>query len=163
MRFGLVIFDCDGVLIDSELLSVQADVECLAEYGIDLSAEEVIERYTGTSSMVADLEARYGRALPGFDERQRQLAHPLFEAGLKTIPGGDNPDRFASLQGLRRVEQLARAVAAYIVARPPPRPFPSEHLQRDRGRAWQAGARFVPPCGRADGGRAAMLRRCRRQ
>ena len=34
MRFDLVIFDCDGVLIDSELLSVRADLECLAEDGI---------------------------------------------------------------------------------------------------------------------------------
>src|SRR5713226_1725309 len=87
MSFDLVIFDCDGVLIDSELLSVQADIACLAEYGIELSAEEIIERYTGTSGMLADLEARYSRTLPGFDERHRQLVRPLFEAHLRAIPG----------------------------------------------------------------------------
>jgi HAD superfamily hydrolase (TIGR01509 family) len=87
VRFDLVIFDCDGVLIDSELLSVQADIECLAEHGIDLSVEEILDRYTGTSGMVADLESRYGRILPGFDERHRQLVRPLFEAGLQAIPG----------------------------------------------------------------------------
>ena len=87
MTFDLVIFDCDGVLIDSELLSVQADIACLAEYGIEMSAEEIIERYTGTSGMLADLEARYGRTLPGFGERYRQLVRPLFEAELKAIPG----------------------------------------------------------------------------
>ena len=87
MRFDLVIFDCDGVLIDSELLSVQADIACLAEYGIEMSAEEIIERYTGTSGMLADLEARYGRTLPGFDERHHQLVRPLFEADLRAIPG----------------------------------------------------------------------------
>ena len=87
MSFDLIIFDCDGVLIDSELLSVQADIACLAEYGIELSAEEIIERYTGTSGMLADLEARYGRTLPGFGERYRQLVRPLFEAELKAIPG----------------------------------------------------------------------------
>ena len=87
MRFDLVIFDCDGVLIDSELLSVQADIACLAEYGIEISAEEIIERYTGTSGMLADLEARYGRMLPGFDERHHQLVRPLFETGLRAIPG----------------------------------------------------------------------------
>ena len=86
MPFDLVIFDCDGVLIDSELLSMQADVECLAEYGIAMSAEEILERYTGTSGMVADLEARYGRTFPGFDERHLQLVDPLFEAGLQAIP-----------------------------------------------------------------------------
>src|SRR5216684_3580582 len=87
MRFDLVIFDCDGVLIDSELLSVQADIACLAEYGIELSAEEIIERYTGTSGMLADLEARYGRSLPGFDERHHHLVRPLFEADLTALPG----------------------------------------------------------------------------
>ena len=87
MAIELVIFDCDGVLIDSELLSVEADIACLAEYGIDFSAEEIIERYAGTSDMVADLEARYGRALPGFDARHRQLVGPLFEAHLQAIPG----------------------------------------------------------------------------
>jgi beta-phosphoglucomutase-like phosphatase (HAD superfamily) len=49
MRFDLVIFDCDGVLIDSELLSVEADVACLAEDGIDLPAEEILERYTASA------------------------------------------------------------------------------------------------------------------
>ena len=87
MRFDLVIFDCDGVLIDSELLSVEADIACLAEYGIELTAEEIIARYVGTSHMVADLEARYGRRLPGFSERYRQIARPLFEAKLQAIPG----------------------------------------------------------------------------
>jgi len=86
MRFDLVIFDCDGVLIDSELLSVQVDLQCLAEFGIELSADEIIERYTGTSGMVADLEARYGRTLEGFDERHRQLVRPLFEARLQAVP-----------------------------------------------------------------------------
>jgi HAD superfamily hydrolase (TIGR01509 family) len=87
MSFDLVIFDCDGVLIDSELLSIEADVECLAEYGITLSTDEILERYTGTSDMVTDLEARFGRALPGFNERHRELVRPLFEAGLRAIPG----------------------------------------------------------------------------
>jgi beta-phosphoglucomutase-like phosphatase (HAD superfamily) len=80
MRFDLVIFDCDGVLIDSELLSIEADIACLAEYGIDLTADEIIDRYVGKSGMVADLEARFGRTLPGFAERYTQLVRPLFEA-----------------------------------------------------------------------------------
>jgi phosphoglycolate phosphatase-like HAD superfamily hydrolase len=89
MRFDLVIFDCDGVLIDSELLSVQADRACLAEYGIDLTADEIIERYTGISmaGMLADLEAEYGRPLPDFAHRHRQRLRPLFEAKLRAIPG----------------------------------------------------------------------------
>jgi HAD superfamily hydrolase (TIGR01509 family) len=87
MGLGLAVFDCDGVLIDSELLSVEADIACLAEYGIAIAAEEIIERYVGKSDMVADLETRYGRPLPGFDDRHRELIRPLFEARLKPMRG----------------------------------------------------------------------------
>ncbi len=65
MRWDLVIFDCDGVLIDSELLSVRADRECLAECGIELSADEILERYTGISfaGMMADIETGRSRQI----------------------------------------------------------------------------------------------------
>ena len=85
----LVIFDCDGVLIDSELLSVEADLACLAEYGIAIPAAEILDRYTGISlaGMVADLEARYGRRLPDFAARHRPHLRRLFEAELAAMPG----------------------------------------------------------------------------
>jgi HAD superfamily hydrolase (TIGR01509 family) len=87
--FDLVIFDCDGVLIDSELLSIRADQECLAECGIELSAEEILERYTGISfaGMVADLEARHGPLPADFADRHRLRLWPLFEQELQAIPG----------------------------------------------------------------------------
>jgi HAD superfamily hydrolase (TIGR01509 family) len=89
MRFDLVIFDCDGVLIDSELLSVRADRETLAECGIELSIEEILDRYTGISfaGAVADLEARYGRLPADFAERRRRHLWPLFDSELQAIPG----------------------------------------------------------------------------
>ena len=86
----LVIFDCDGVLIDSELLSVEADLACLAEEGIvDLSAEDILERYTGISmaGMLSDLETRYGRSFPDFAARHRQCLTALFENSLQPIRG----------------------------------------------------------------------------
>lgn len=88
-RFNLVIFDCDGVLIDSELLSVRADLACLAEAGITLSEDEILERYTGisTAGMLADLEARHGRKLADFPRRHQQRLEVLFEAELRAIPG----------------------------------------------------------------------------
>lgn len=49
----LVIFDCDGVLVDSEILSAQVFSECLAEdYGIHVSSHYSLEAYRGKS--VAD-------------------------------------------------------------------------------------------------------------
>jgi HAD superfamily hydrolase (TIGR01509 family) len=89
MDWDLVIFDCDGVLIDSELLSVEADIACLAEHGIAMPADEILERYTGISmaGMLADLERRHGREFPGFAGRHRQRLEELFEAELKPIAG----------------------------------------------------------------------------
>src|SRR5215207_6109129 len=87
-EFDLVIFDCDGVLIDSEMLSVRADIECLAEHGIELSADEILERYTGISlaDMLSDLETRFGRPLPRFADHHVRL-RALFEAELQPIAG----------------------------------------------------------------------------
>lgn len=56
----LVIFDCDGVLVDSEILSAQVFSECLAEqYGIQVDAHYSLESYRGKSvadciSMITD-------------------------------------------------------------------------------------------------------------
>ena len=88
MRWDLVIFDCDGVLIDSELLSVRADRECLAECGIELTEAELLERYTGISwaGMVADLVTRHGPLPADLDERYRRRYWPLLESELQAIP-----------------------------------------------------------------------------
>ena len=48
----LVIFDCDGVLVDSEIISAQVSSDCLKEIGVELSAEQILETYRGKS--VAD-------------------------------------------------------------------------------------------------------------
>jgi HAD superfamily hydrolase (TIGR01509 family) len=65
MNWDLVIFDCDGVLIDSELLTIRVEVALLAELVITITEEEIIEPYCGISmtAMVADLEARFGCTL----------------------------------------------------------------------------------------------------
>ena len=86
----LIIFDCDGVLIDSEVISCRADSACLAEIGIVLSADEIMQRYLGISAdaMCADIEQRLGRALPlDFAEMLRLRVAAAFEAELAPIPG----------------------------------------------------------------------------
>jgi HAD superfamily hydrolase (TIGR01509 family) len=87
---GLTIFDCDGVLIDSEVIACGADVACLAEIGISLPAEEIMERYLGISAaaMCADIERRHGRRLPvDFAERLRLRTAAAFEAELSPMAG----------------------------------------------------------------------------
>ena len=49
-HFDLVIFDCDGVLVDSEVISCRAHAEVLTRHGYPISAEQVFHRFLGRST-----------------------------------------------------------------------------------------------------------------
>jgi HAD superfamily hydrolase (TIGR01509 family) len=86
----LVIFDCDGVLIDSERLAVKVDVVVLRELGWPLSEAEVIERFVGRSDRdtKAAIEAHLGRLLPAdWDEPFKPLYEQAFAAELAPVDG----------------------------------------------------------------------------
>lgn len=65
-QIDLVIFDCDGVLVDSEKLSIEVDRRVLADLGWSLSHDEILHRFVGRSSahFRAEVEAHRGRPLP---------------------------------------------------------------------------------------------------
>jgi HAD superfamily hydrolase (TIGR01509 family) len=69
-RYDLVIFDCDGVLVDSERLAVAMESRVLTEIGWPLSEAEVIERFVGRSSiyMKAEIESVIGRTVDWWTE-----------------------------------------------------------------------------------------------
>jgi HAD superfamily hydrolase (TIGR01509 family) len=86
----LVIFDCDGVLVDSEPIAVRIDVEMLAEVGVTMTEQEVIERFVGRSPEVilAETEARLGRRVPhGWFERGEARIRRAYATELKPVPG----------------------------------------------------------------------------
>ncbi|MFB7978083.1 HAD family hydrolase [Streptomyces vinaceus] len=58
----LVIFDCDGVLVDTERLAVRLQVDLGAELGWPLTEDEVVERFIGRSeeSIVEQIAERIG-------------------------------------------------------------------------------------------------------
>jgi len=90
MAWDLVIFDCDGVLIDSEPLTIRLEIALLAEHGIAITADEINERYCGVSmkAMLSDLEARHGRSLgDDFAARHAASLARLCEAELQVMPG----------------------------------------------------------------------------
>ena len=62
----LIIFDCDGVLVDSEILSARVDVEFLREIDYEISPEELAHRFAGfTTERIFQLAAEEaGRSLP---------------------------------------------------------------------------------------------------
>ena len=74
-RFDLVIFDCDGVLIDSERLAVRTESEILTELGWPLTEGDVIERFVGRSSgyMQSVIEEKLGRPIDWRVEFERRV------------------------------------------------------------------------------------------
>ncbi len=87
--FDLVIFDCDGVLVDSEPLSLAAARAALARAGLALDEATVRESYLGRSAafLVADAEARLGRALPAdFLATLGEAVFADFRRDLRAIP-----------------------------------------------------------------------------
>jgi beta-phosphoglucomutase-like phosphatase (HAD superfamily) len=61
-----VIFDCDGVLVDSEPLSNRVLAQMLTEVGLPTTTSAAMSEYMGssTATVVAVVEKRLGRALP---------------------------------------------------------------------------------------------------
>ena len=86
----LVIFDCDGVLVDSERLAIEVDVKMLHELGWPLSKSEVIERFVGRSDREtrSAIEEHLGRKLPAsWDEQVNRRYREVFETQLAPVPG----------------------------------------------------------------------------
>jgi HAD superfamily hydrolase (TIGR01509 family) len=86
----LVIFDCDGVLVDSEPIAVRIDVQTLAEFGLEMSEAEIIKRFVGRSQTVMRevIEAHIGRRLPeDWEVRAERGYREAFEAELQAIAG----------------------------------------------------------------------------
>jgi HAD superfamily hydrolase (TIGR01509 family) len=89
-RPALVVFDCDGVLVDTERLTVGVEARVLTELGWTITAEEVVERWMGRSSaaQLADLEAHLGpEGAREFDELTTSELHETFARELTTVEG----------------------------------------------------------------------------
>ena len=86
----LIIFDCDGVLVDSEIVSFKVEAEMFAEIGIRLSAHDLLMRFLGTSSasMFAIIEREHGIRLPtDFAAQATRRTLEVFDRELKPISG----------------------------------------------------------------------------
>ena len=82
-KFDLVIFDCDGVLVDSEVISCRAHAQALTRHGYPITADQVLERFLGVSDREArqTIETEIGRKLPDDFETQVKQATLQFYAG----------------------------------------------------------------------------------
>jgi beta-phosphoglucomutase-like phosphatase (HAD superfamily) len=89
-----VIFDCDGVLVDSEVLAIEVEVQLLAEAGLVYEPEEYNHRFLGLSAAAAhelidiDALARLGRPMPeDLADRIRDACWSACQARLTEVYG----------------------------------------------------------------------------
>lgn len=90
MQTELVIFDCDGVLVDSEGLSNRVLVEFVAEFGLAMKLEEAILLFKGCkmADCVAVVEQRLGKKMPqDFVTQLRTRTAEAFERELRPVEG----------------------------------------------------------------------------
>jgi HAD superfamily hydrolase (TIGR01509 family) len=85
----LIIFDCDGVLVDSEVLSCRCLADVLARYGIELDVVDAMELFLGrnTGAVLEHYHAQ-GRTLPEtFIADLRARVREAFRSSLQPIAG----------------------------------------------------------------------------
>lgn len=89
-RPALVIFDCDGVLVDSEPLAAAALAEALGEVGLNYSADAVDKKFRGRSlkDCLKEAEREFGGALPeDFLKRLDERTYRVFRRRLAAVAG----------------------------------------------------------------------------
>jgi HAD superfamily hydrolase (TIGR01509 family) len=115
---GLVIFDCDGVLIDSEIISARMLIAELETLGVRVDLDYVARNFLGRSypTVMAQIRRDFSLDLPGtFEDGYRARLLAAFQRELKVMPGAADvlaglqvPRCVATSSSPRRVEQSLR-------------------------------------------------------
>ena len=132
---SLLIFDCDGVLVDSELIDSRVRSECFQAEGFSATVED-LQSHSGISGagMAAMILERFGRPMPeGFMQATGAEIMRAFTDELRAI------DRWRSRiargikhAGLRRHEQSPRSSSLFAGGRRTSAVFRSAMLSRHR-------------------------------
>lgn len=109
INYEAVIFDCDGVLVDSEVLAIKGERAALAEFGLDYAPEDYVRRFVGLhdgaffSQLRADFLARHAREAPADFETRILDGRRRERDALVMVEGAD--------AALREAKTARRAVA----------------------------------------------------
>lgn len=119
----LVIFDCDGVLVDSELLSAEVSRRVLADLGCEVTLQEILDEFVGASAeaFAAGVAARLGRPLePDWNSRYRPWYADALRSELRAVVGIEQalqdvsiPSCVASNSGHARIRESLRTTGLF--------------------------------------------------
>jgi len=159
----LLIFDCDGVLVDSEVVVAPVVAGLFTAHGATLSGDEVLDRYTGLANpeMIRQVEREFAVTLPeGFLAELESAELEALERDLRAVPGmaallgglGDVPVCVASSSAPERIRRSLEVTelaghfgdhvfSASEVARPKPAPDLFLHAAARMG--WSPGECMV--------------------
>lgn len=106
---SLMIFDCDGVLIDSEMLAYGVYAKAFTDAGFPMTAYETLRKFSGSTeaAMVTMMEQEYHHQLSdAFKKSLNELVLDAFKKELQPMPG------VANLLRTLREESIAFCVAS---------------------------------------------------
>ena len=105
MRHAAILFDCDGVLVDSEVVGLEDSAAFLSSRGFDWATEDLIRRFTGMrqDAFAAGLREAYDREV---------LGRPSTEEEFAALIEGVIDARRASRHEMRLVDGAAASVEA---------------------------------------------------
>jgi len=86
----LVIFDCDGVLVDSEIIAARIEAELLTLAGFEISAEEIAESYAGLTFKDIMMRVEAKSAIPfqaSLIDRAEELVDRKLRSDVRAIDG----------------------------------------------------------------------------
>jgi len=90
MKYNCIIFDCDGVLVDSEAISAKVFREMIFELGTEIDFETVLEQITGTSmkeNLTFICEIINGELPASFETEFRKRSYEAFKTDIKPVNG----------------------------------------------------------------------------
>ncbi|GJL90691.1 MAG: hydrolase [Hyphococcus sp.] len=101
MKFNAVIFDCDGVLVDSEVLAIRGERAALEGLGLDYSPQDYVRKFVGLhdgaffEALRADYRARHATDAPEDFEDQVLAGRGRERHLLQVVEGADDALRTA--------------------------------------------------------------------
>lgn len=103
-RPELIIFDCDGVLVDSEPMANAVLAAWLTKQGLAMTGQEASQRFKGLSmaTVLERAEAALGKPLPSdFLDQVQAETYARFRTDLKPVAGASELVEWAQAQGFK--------------------------------------------------------------